>query len=236
MTPEDTVPQDARPPTPQPQPHPQPRGRTRYPIDTARGATRLIMYAGSGVVAVSALIEAFLPWAGGLSRGVWTFAIVVGAISVTGAVARIVLGPGGGDRLMARQDVAGVLLFATMAVAGAVLIGLTASRLFHDRALDHSATRTVTATVSDCRSGGDGDPTCTYHWTFNGVAHTQTDDATRQWPNGHETTVRINPSRPNDAAIIDPNYWLSYFLIAVGTLVLAVGALSVWAEEAFGDD
>lgn len=214
------MPQDTRPQDP-----------AIYPIDvphSARRVVRLTTHICTGLTVVGALGAAFASWGGGLWEALWIFTAAVGAVSLIGGIVRILLND--------RDDGYIMQLMAMVAAgAAATTVGLCVSRLVHDHAYDSRATLSVSATVTGCQSDANLDVTCTYRWTYDGVVHTQVAGAPQLWRDGHHAGVRINPSRPDDLAVISPQYVFFYVVIVIAGLAIPLLLGMVVVADMFED-
>jgi len=220
MTPEDAVPQDMRPQDP-----------VIRPIDVSHSVPRIVRlttHICTGLSVVGALGAAFTSWGGGFWEALWIFTATVGAVGLIGGIVRIFLHDGDDGYIMQ-------LIAMVAAGAAAATVGLCVSRLVHDLAYDSRATLSVSATVTDCQSDADQDVTCTYHWTYDGVVHTQAAGAPQLWQDGHHAAVRINPSRPDDLAVISPQYVFFYVVIVIAGLAIPLLLGLVAFAEMFED-
>jgi hypothetical protein len=139
-------------------------------------------------------------------------------------VLRLVLGSGRTQVDRGDLFVALVLNALPWVTAAAFAAGVSGWRLEHGQ--DVRATLRVPATVTGCWYDGDAGPQCTYHWQVEGRVHTHRAGAPKVWPDGHRTTVRVDPANPNAQGVVGSAYralWLPILLGALGTpLTLAM--------------
>lgn len=125
----------------------------------------------------------------------------------------------------------GVALLLT-AFAAAFGAGLSDWTSTHAR--DHAATVRTAATVSGCVDRDDAGDVCTYHWQYAGHAYSSRDTAPAGWPDGHRTTVRINPHAPGHPALVSEGYWAAWIAVGVGAvgLLALLPAYALWEAAA----
>lgn len=207
-----------------------------------QGFARTAYFSGTTLVVGSAATAAFSRWNGGVWSDAWHLLYIGAGVGLFGWIMRIAAGPaqieGGSVSPRTRLDLTFPLCISLLTWVVAAIFAWSMGSTLHDRALVAAATRQTSATVTDCRpADGDSDPQCTYHWTVDGHAYTQTATATRAWPDGRTVTVWIDPANPGGPVIDDPSqsFWSLVFPAVFGFAAL-IGLPMVFAEEFVRDD
>ncbi|TQF01293.1 hypothetical protein E6W39_02390 [Kitasatospora acidiphila] len=208
-------------------PH-SPGRRSRPRAEAVRVAARAAMHTGTGVVVVALAVAAFAGRGTPVAHGAWTTAAGAGAVGVLAGLLRTALGSCRPARR--HGDLFGSLLCAVLIWVFAATFAFSWSYFWYARALDRHATLKVTATLSHCVDGGDGN-LCTYHWLVDGRAYSSRDAAAQAWPDGHRVTVRIDPAHPGHPAQVTRGYWALWIGVAVGAVGTPAAALAGWANE-----
>jgi Protein of unknown function (DUF3592) len=198
-----------------------------------RGLAKTVYLSGTALVVVCSTVAAFSRWDSVTWSYAWDLACAGAFIGLVSGIARIVLAFRDGS------DVTFSLFISLITWVMAAIFGLSMSSTLHDLALAAAATEHVTATVTDCSPGdGDSAPQCTYHWTIDGHAYTQTARALKALPDGDSVTVWIDPAHPAGPVIDDHNAtpWSLVGASIFGGVLVLVGLPMLYAEEFVRDD
>ncbi|MEU6172278.1 DUF3592 domain-containing protein [Streptantibioticus parmotrematis] len=203
----------------------RPYGTARSLAATVSCGARAAGNAATGLVLAGTALAAWTRWGTAPWRDGWVLAVGAAAAGIVCGVLRLALGGRDGDA-RPRTMAAAVLVWVF-----AACFAFSMSAWFHELGLDRRATARVSATVTGCRDRYDAGTQCDYHWWLDGREHASRDTASRPWPDGHRVTVRVDPARPDDPAVVGRGYWALWIGAAVGAMGTPFALILLWIAE-----